>query len=47
MFSTLAKMVNFDLNYIIYDSLSVNYHEKFALDLDLFENNLKMLLTQN
>ena len=47
MFSTLAKMVNFDLNYIIYDSLSVDYHEKFALDLNLFENNLKMLLTQN
>jgi hypothetical protein len=47
MFSTLAKMVNFDLNYIIFDSLTVDYHEKFELDLNLFENNLKMLLTQN
>lgn len=47
MFSTIAKMVNFDLNYFIFDSLSLDYHEKFAIDLDLFENNLKLLLTEN
>jgi capsular polysaccharide biosynthesis protein len=46
MFSTLAKMVNFDLNYIIYDSLSVDYHEEFELDLCEFEDNLKQVLTQ-
>lgn len=45
MFSTLAKMVNFDLNYIVYDSLSDDYHEKFELDLCLFEDNLKQVLT--
>lgn len=46
MFSTLAKMVNFDLNYIIYDSSSVDYHEKFELDIYKFEDNLKQVLTQ-
>jgi hypothetical protein len=37
---------SFDLNYIIYDSLSVDYHEEFELDLCEFEDNLKQVLTQ-
>lgn len=45
MFSTIASIVKFDLNYIIYDCESNNYHEKFILDVNLFEDNLIKLLS--
>lgn len=44
MFSTIAEIVNFDLNYIIFESRSAIYHEDFNLDVDVFEQNLIKLL---
>lgn len=44
MFSTIAKIVDFDLNYIIFESKSTSYHEDFTLDIDVFERNLIKLL---
>ena len=44
MFSTIAEIVNFDLNYIIFESRSAKYHEDFTLDVDVFEQNLIKLL---
>ena len=44
MFSTIASIVNFDLNYMIFNSKTNDYHENYILELDVFENNLKKLL---
>lgn len=44
MFSTIAGIVGFDLNYYIYESKSDNYHEDFNIDTVIFEENLKKLL---
>lgn len=44
MFSTIASIVNFDLNYMIFNSKTNEYHENYILDIETFENNLKKLL---
>ena len=44
VFSTIAKMVNFDLNFFIYPQITDDFHEDFILDSEIFEKQLEKLL---
>jgi capsular polysaccharide biosynthesis protein len=46
VFSTLAEIVNFDLNYMFFESKSKNHHENYTLNLQFFEQNLIHLINE-
>lgn len=44
-YSTIAHYVNFDLNYIIFEKKSNDFHENYLLDKEVFTKNIEKLLT--
>lgn len=45
IYSTMAKTVQFDLNYYIYPQTGDDFHEDYLLDPEIFSKNLKKLLS--